>query len=294
MPRPDCVVRCEDLPALERPRTVQGEGVRSLVWEVSKAVGLTSMGVSLRSTEPGRKSTNRHFHSVEEEWVYVLSGEGVVRIGAHRLLVRANSFVGFPPGPAPHHFEATGSQPLRVLERGEKRKDEDAGWYVDEGYRWWPGGFEKATEPPPPEEGDASQCLHLDDLPPRRFQHEVDARSIREFVSLHSSSGLTRQAVRWTRVAAGDRSTAYHSHQLTDEWLYILEGRAKARVGDDRFEVGPGDFLGHPSGGLPHVMEPTTQLTYLMGGQSDADDVVDYPEAGLQRRQGKIVPARDA
>jgi uncharacterized cupin superfamily protein len=100
-----------------------------------------------------------------------------------------------------------------------------------------------------------------------------------------------RQAVRWARVAAGDRSTAYHTHDRTDEWVYILEGRANVRVGDDHFEVSAGDFLGHPAGGLPHRMEPTSEITYLMGGQSDPADVVDYPEAGVQRRNGRIVPA---
>ena len=68
-------------------------------------------------------------------------------------------------------------------------------------------------------------------------------------------------------------------------------GRANARVGDDHFEVSPGDFLGHPAAGEPHVMEPITDITYLMGGQCDPDDVVDYPEAGVQRRAGRIVPA---
>jgi uncharacterized cupin superfamily protein len=286
------VVRREDVQPQQRPRYVQGEGVRSLVWEVSKAVGLTQMGVSLRSTEPGWKSTNRHFHTAEEEWVYVLAGEGSVRIGPHRLPVQAGSFVGFPTGPRPHHFEASGSRPLLVLEGGERRRDQDSGWYVDDGYRRWPGGAERTEDAPPAEEGDAHQCLQPGDAPRRRFQHEVDARAVRDYTTLHTPTGLARQAVRWARVAAGAHSTAHHTHDRTDEWLYILAGHATARVGDDRFEVGPGDFLGHPAGGAPHSMEPSADLTYLMGGQSDPDDVVDYPEAGVQRRKGQIVPAR--
>jgi len=78
-------------------------------------------------------------------------------------------------------------------------------------------------------------------------------------------------------------------HDRTDEWVYILEGRAQARVGEDRFEVSAGDLMGHPAGGAPHMMEPSTKLTYLMGGQIDRDDVVIYPEAGVERRHGKIM-----
>jgi uncharacterized cupin superfamily protein len=289
--RPSCVIRADEFEGELRPRFLKGEGVGALVWELSKRVGLSQMGVSLRSTEPGFKSTNRHFHTVEEEWVFVLSGEGFVRIGPHRLPVRSGSFIGFPQGPRPHHFEASGEQPLVFLEGGERRKDEDTGWYVDDGWMWEPGGFKETKQPPPQEEGDASQCVHLDELPRTIFQHEVDARAIRQLSDLRSATGLMRQAVRWARVAAGDRSTAYHTHDRTDEWVYILEGRANVRVGDDHFEVSAGDFLGHPAGGLPHRMEPTSEITYLMGGQSDPDDVVDYPEAGVQRRNGRIVPA---
>ncbi len=292
MSRPSCVVRADEFEGEERPRFTHGGGVKSKVWELGNRVGLTQMGVSMRRVEPGCKSTHRHFHTVEEEWVWVLSGAGVVRIGPHRLPVRAGSFVGFPPGPRPHHLISEGSEALVFLEGGERRRREDTGVYVDSRRVWGPDGLADTNEAPPPEEGDASQCLQLDDLAREVFHHEVDAAAIRQFVELHGPTGLERQAVRWARVAAGDRSTAYHMHDRTDEWVYILEGRAQARVGEDRFEVSAGDLMGHPAGGAPHMMEPSTELTYLMGGQIDRDDVVIYPEAGVERRHGKIVSAR--
>ena len=92
------------------------------------------MGVNVRSVEPGMASTNRHFHTVEEEWVYVLGGHGVVRIGPLRLAIRAGSFVGFPPGPRPHHFIAAGQEPLLLLEGGEINPDEVI-TYPDAGVR---------------------------------------------------------------------------------------------------------------------------------------------------------------
>ena len=53
---------------------------------------------------------------------------------------------------------------------------------------WGPDGFEDTDEAPPPEEGDASQCLHLDDLARAVFHHEVDAMAIRQFVELHGAT----------------------------------------------------------------------------------------------------------
>lgn len=292
MSRPACVVRVLDLPAEQRPRFLPGNGVSARVRAVSDAVGLTRMGVGLREIEPGLAGTHRHFHEAEEEWVYVLEGDGHVRLGPLSLPVRAGSFVGFPPGPSPHHFIADGSAPLVLLEGGERRRAQEVVHYPDLGLvararkREPAAGF-------PPEEGEPSRCLHIDDVALRDYQHDVDSRAKRVMRGLHNATGLQRQAVRWSRVARGSHSTAYHSHEHTDEWIYVLSGHAAVRVGDDRFEVGPGDFVGHPAGGPPHVMEPTQELVYLMGGQIDDDDVVTYPEAGRQRRAGVLGPIPD-
>jgi uncharacterized cupin superfamily protein len=279
----------QDLSPEQRPRHLPSEGVRSEVWPIGNAAGLTRMGVWLRRFEPGFAGTHRHFHEVEEEWVYVLSGAGAVRIGPHRLPVRAGHFVGFPPGPRPHHFVAEGAEPLLLLEGGERRPGEDVCWYPDLRRVLRRGAFEAAGEIPS-EEGDPRQCVHVDELPEVDFQHAVDARARRRMRELHRATGLARQAVRLARVSAGDRTTAYHRHDRTDEWVYVLDGRARVRVGDERFEVGPGHFLGHPAGGPAHAMEPIGELTYLMGGQIDAEDVAIYPEDGVQLRRGRLEP----
>jgi uncharacterized cupin superfamily protein len=157
-----------------------------------------------------------------------------------------------------------------------------------------------AVEPyvePPPEEGDARQVLHIDDVPMRAFQHDVDPEARRRMRSLHRLTGLERQAVHWAQVERGRRSTVFHTHDRTDEWIFVRSGRGVARVGNERFEIGPNDFLGHPAGGPAHVMEAIDELTYLVGGEIDAGDIVTYPEAGLRRVGGRLEPlggARDA
>jgi len=290
MSRPDCVVQVWDLRGEPRPRWTPAPGIASIVRQVSDATGMTHMGVNLRTVEPGNAGTNRHFHTVEEEWVYVLSGRGIVRIGPHRLAVRAGSFVGFPPGPRPHHFLAEGDAALVMLEGGERRPAEERGCYVDISKWWQQGKFFEITEPLPAEEGDASQCVHVDDLVDADFQHDVDsaARRVQRFLSW--PTGLVRQSVDWVRVDPGAHSTAFHTHDRTDEWVFILAGHARVRVGDARFEVGPDDFVGHPAGSAAHVMEPLEPLTYLMGGEINRDDIVTYPDACMRRIKGLLEP----
>ena len=291
MSRPGCVVAVADVTAEKRPRfTSPGPGVGSLVRRLGDATGLTRMGVALREVQPGFAGTNRHFHLVEEEWTYVVSGQGTVRIGPHRLAVTAGDFVAFPPGPRPHHFLAEGDAPLLLLEGGERRPQEDRGRYVDLGVAWEAGRLFETAEPLPAEEGDAKQLVHLSALEVIDYTHVVDPTARRRIRFLSSSTPLERQVVGYMQVAAGDGSTALHTHDRTDEWVLVLAGRARVRVGDASFEVGPHDFVAHPAGSPPHRMEAIEPLTYLVGGQRDLDDVVLYPDARLRLVRGRLEP----
>jgi quercetin 2,3-dioxygenase len=282
MSRPACVVNIRELPGEKRPRYTATPGVAAVVRMPSAATGLTQMGVSVRSVEPGFAGTNRHFHSVEEEWSYVLSGRGTLRIGPLRFAVRAGHFAAFPPGPSPHHFIAEGEAPLVFLEGGERRPMEDACWYPD--VRLLSRGRVAVEyEEPPPEVGDERQVLHVEDSPIAHFQHDLDARVQRRMRELHVPTGMLRQAVRWAQVPAGGRSTVFHTHDRTDEWVFVLAGGGIGRVGDERFPIAPGDFIGYPAGGPAHEMETAEGLTFLVGGGVDGSDIVTYPEAGMRR-----------
>jgi uncharacterized cupin superfamily protein len=288
--RPDCVRNVADVATEKRPRFASPANIGALVRPLSDATGLTQMGVWLREVRPGFAGTNRHFHLVEEEWTYVVSGAGSVRIGPHRLAVSAGDFVGFPPGPRPHHFLADLGETLVLLDGGERRPQEDRGRYVDLPLAWAAATRFETDEPPPEEEGDARQLVHPADLYAVDYTHPVDPRARRHMRFLSSPTGLERQVVSLMQVDAGDLSTARHTHDRTDEWVLVLDGRAEVQVGDATFPVGPHDFVAHPAGGPAHRMVATSALTYLVGGQSDLDDVVFYPDAGLRLVRGQLEP----
>jgi uncharacterized cupin superfamily protein len=283
MSRPACVVNIRDIPGEKRPRFANTPGVAAVVRPLGRATGLTNMGVQLRTVAPGFASTNRHFHTVEEEWTYVLNGRGRLRIGPLSFAVGPGVFTGYPPGPRPHHFINDGDEDLIFLEGGESRPDEDGCWYPDARLMTEGRVGVEPYQEPPPEEGDERQVLDIAALPIKDFQHDVDSGARRRMRVLHKPTGLTRQAVYWAEVKAGDRSTALHTHDKTDEWVFILSGTAEVEVGDERFDAGPDDFVGHPAGSAPHVMQAMTDLVYLMGGQIDAADIVHYPRHKMRR-----------
>ena len=66
----------------------------------------------------------------------------------------------------------------------------------------------------------------------------------------------------------GQQSTEHHRHLNDEEFVYILAGRGFARVGDERFEIGAGDFLGYRKSGPAHSLENPFEedLVYLMAG----------------------------
>ena len=288
--RPPCVVNIAELTAERRPRYTATPGVGAMVRSPGDKTGLTHMGVHVRAIEPGFAGTNRHFHTVEEEWSYVLAGRGTVRIGPLRIAVHAGTFVGFPPGPRPHHFLAEGTSSLVLLEGGERRPSEDSGWYPDARKMGFHGKTIEPYQEPPPEEGDASQVVDSHSALVQEVRHDLDTDVLRRTRTLHAPTGLTRQAVRLVEVAASGHSTVLHTHDRTDEWVFILAGRAVARVGEEEFEVGSEDFLGYPAGGPAHLLTALEPLTYLVGGQVDASDVVTYPLQRKRRIGGRIEP----
>ncbi|MEJ0085873.1 MAG: cupin domain-containing protein [Pseudomonadota bacterium] len=92
------------------PRTGSGypEPYRSRVVPREKralgnALGLMKIGINHTTLPPGKESSMRHWHSHEEEFVFVLSGEVVLRTDAGEQVLTAGMCCGFPPGKADGH-----------------------------------------------------------------------------------------------------------------------------------------------------------------------------------------------
>ena len=65
------------------------------------AVGLTQFGVNLLRLPPGAWSSQCHWHTEEDEFVYVLSGEVVLVSDDGEEVLRAGDAAGFKAGDRP-------------------------------------------------------------------------------------------------------------------------------------------------------------------------------------------------
>jgi uncharacterized cupin superfamily protein len=122
-------------------------------------------------------------------------------------------------------------------------------------------------------------------MPEERRVHSLDPAAVRHTRSLGDATGLTSLGVHLVRLAPRTASTVYHFHHHDEEWVYVLSGRGVADIGDEKFEVGPGDFMGFVAGSLPHLLTNPhgEDLVYLVGGNRLPYDVCDYPRIRKRR-----------
>ena len=84
------------------------------------AAGLERIGVHLIRLQPGRDSTQFHYHDSDEEFVYILAGQGSARIGESMFAIGPGDFMGFPtPSPA-HSLHNDSTADLVYLVGGER------------------------------------------------------------------------------------------------------------------------------------------------------------------------------
>lgn len=83
------------------PDDVCGPG-RTL-W-ISEAAGLTQLGALIEVLEPGAQSSLKHWHSAEDELVYVLQGEVTLVEGETETILRAGDTAAFKAGVAVGHY----------------------------------------------------------------------------------------------------------------------------------------------------------------------------------------------
>jgi uncharacterized cupin superfamily protein len=79
------------------------------------AAGGKGIGVSWFELQPGKKAFPFHFHLANEEAVFVIEGEGVLRLGEEEHPLRSGDYVAFSPGPPGHQIVNRSQAPLRFL-----------------------------------------------------------------------------------------------------------------------------------------------------------------------------------
>ncbi|MFD1343217.1 cupin domain-containing protein [Litorisediminicola beolgyonensis] len=94
-------------------------------WRLSEAGGLTQFGALIEELAPGSSSSDRHWHSDEDELLYMLSGEAVLVEDAGEAPLYPGDCCAWPKGVANgHRIENRSDAPCRYLVVGTRSPDD--------------------------------------------------------------------------------------------------------------------------------------------------------------------------
>lgn len=107
------------------------------------AVGLTNFGVNLVILKPGTGSAERHWHSKQDELIYVLEGEITLITDAGEQVLGPGMAAGFPAGVADgHQLVNKSGVEARYLEIGDRTAGDEVAYPdIDLAARTVDGGF---------------------------------------------------------------------------------------------------------------------------------------------------------
>jgi uncharacterized cupin superfamily protein len=150
-PRPPAIVALADVEATDQDRG----RVHRVRRDLGRAAGSVLSGIKHVEVPPGKRSSTRHCHSLEDEIFVVLAGGGVVLLGGEATAVRPGSVVYRPRGTGvAHTFEAS-DDGLTLLAYGTRESD-DTCWYPDSNKLFF-GGVEVIARVEPLDYWDGEQ-----------------------------------------------------------------------------------------------------------------------------------------
>jgi uncharacterized cupin superfamily protein len=292
---------------------------------LSEAGGLTQFGAYTDRLMPGATSSRRHWHSCEDEFAYILSG--------NPTLVDDHGAQDLAPGdavcwrhgePNGHHLHNRTDQPVSSLiigsraaldqchypDDGQTQVNTDTEWsMLDSSGKALRGGALPA---------------HLMNLPPR-WGTPFDGTSLPRIIRkgsikgesgsgypegfnnlgdymaypLSDEGGLTQFGAFTEHLMPASQSSQRHWHEEEDEFLYVLEGEVTVVEDDGEHVLTPGMAACWPKGvANAHCLRnrSASPVFYLVAGTRLPDDTCHYPDIDLHysRRGGvRIMSHKD-
>jgi uncharacterized cupin superfamily protein len=122
--------------------TIVGTGT----WQpLGDPFGLTQFGVNLEVLKPSDQSALRHWHTLSDEFVYVLAGELILVTNDGETPLTAGMCVGFPAGERNgHHLINRSGSEAKMLVMGA-RIPGDMAFYPDDDLAWFATGEGKVA-----------------------------------------------------------------------------------------------------------------------------------------------------
>lgn len=93
----------------------RGAGNEFTVKSVVSSDYFTKCKASFVEVEPGNQAFGYHYHEMNEEVFYIISGTGIVRTAKGEITVKAGDAISFPTGPEGTHVIRNGSETEKLI-----------------------------------------------------------------------------------------------------------------------------------------------------------------------------------
>ena len=100
--------------------------------------GLTQLGVNMITLEPGTQSGLRHWHSLEDEFIYVIEGELTLRTNSGECRLAKGMCIGFKAQDRNAHLVLNRSGAVAHYLIVGSRVSGDVSFYPDDDLAWLP------------------------------------------------------------------------------------------------------------------------------------------------------------
>ena len=101
---------------VEKINAPEGSAFGGLRQRVGAQIGAHKLGYSFFKVPPGKAAFPYHTHSGNEEMIYIIDGEAVLRFGNEEITLKAGSVIACPPGGEyAHQLINTGQSELHYL-----------------------------------------------------------------------------------------------------------------------------------------------------------------------------------
>ncbi len=115
MTKHEHVIQVSDVP-VEKINAPEGSAFGGQRRRVGAQIGARKLGYSFFNVPPGKAAFPYHTHSGNEEMIYVIDGEGILRFGKEEIAVAAGIVIACPPGgDYAHQLINTGQGELHYL-----------------------------------------------------------------------------------------------------------------------------------------------------------------------------------
>ncbi len=109
------VANLSELP-VDKVNAPEGSAFGGMRQRAGAQLGAQKLGYSFFVVPPGKAAFPLHTHTGNEEMIYIIEGEAILRLGKEEVSVSSGTVIACPPGTEyPHQLVNTGNKELRYL-----------------------------------------------------------------------------------------------------------------------------------------------------------------------------------